>query len=112
MGLGKMSRVFIDIIERTPVKDVEGFSHMEDSIIASVRASKEDRHGSKAWANRAAFSLATAMFRFRALPGITIKPEMAIVCAEGRYRILGIEDVGGRGLYIEALTEITEPSIA
>jgi predicted transcriptional regulator len=107
-----MSRVFIDIIGRRSVVDAEGFSHMEDSIIASVRASKEDRHGSKAWANRAVFSSATAMFRFRALPGISVRPDMAIVCAEGRYRILSVEDVGGRGMYIEALTEITKPSMA
>ena len=79
--------------QRKPVKDTEGFSQMEDTIIASVRASKEDRHGSKVCANRAVFSSATAMFRLRALPGITVKPEMAIVCVEGRYRIVGIEFV-------------------
>jgi len=111
MSLGKLN-TFIDIIERKPVKDTEGFSQMEDTIIASVRAAKEDRHGSKAWANRAAFSSATAMFRFRMLPGITVRPDMAIVCAEGPYKILSVEDVGGRGMYIEALTEITEPSMA
>ena len=89
----------------------EGFSHMEDTILASVRAQKEDRHGSKAWANRAAFSTAAAMFRFRAIPGIAVKPEMAIVCAEGRYRVLSVEDAGGRGMYYEALAEITGPAM-
>lgn len=110
MSLGKMN-IFIDIIKRKPLTDAEGFSHMENVVVASVRAFMEVRHGSKAWANRAAFSSATALFRFRAIPGIAITPEMTIVCHEGRYRILSIEDVGGRGMYMEALTEITEPSV-
>jgi len=111
MSFGKLN-TFIDIIERKPVKDTEGFTHTTDTVIASVRANREDRHGSKKWANLAAFSSATAMFRFRVLPGVSVRPDMAIVCAEGRYRILSVEDVGGRGMYIEALTEITEPSMA
>lgn len=111
LSFGKLASVFIDIIEQRSVTDAEGFSHMEDTVIASVRASKEDRHGSKAWANRAAFSSATAVFRFRTIPGITVKPEMTIVCGDGRYRILSVEDVGGRGLYYEVLTGITEPSM-
>ena len=54
MGLGKMN-TFVDIISVKPVKDGEGFTEKGDVILASVRAYKEDRHGSEKWANRAAF---------------------------------------------------------
>ena len=55
MSFGKM-RTFVDIISTNPVKDSEGFAEKGDVILASVRAYKEDRHGSETWANRAAFS--------------------------------------------------------
>jgi hypothetical protein len=54
MGFGKM-RTFVDIISTKPVKDSEGFAEKGDVILASVRAYKEDKHGSEKWANRAAF---------------------------------------------------------
>ena len=101
---------FIDIIERRPVKDTERFSQTVDEIIASIRAYKEDRHATVAWANRAAFSNATALFRFRVIPEVTIKPEMIIVCADGRYRVLSVEDVKNRNMYLEALSIKVEPA--
>ena len=102
---------FIDIIKMEPVKDADGFPHMTDIVVASVRAYKEDRHGNQTWANRAVFTTATALFRFRVLPGITIEPGMAVACSDGRYRILSVEDVKGRRMYLEALAEKIEPSM-
>ena len=110
MSVGKMSTL-CDIIFTEPVKDKEGFTTKVDTILASVRAYKEDRHGSEAWANRAAFSTATALFRFRRIPGVEIDTTLSIACADGRYRILSVEDVRSRGRYIEALCEKTEPSM-
>ncbi len=46
MGFGKM-KTFVDIISVKPVKDSEGFTEKDDVILASVRAYKEDRHGSE-----------------------------------------------------------------
>jgi len=71
MGFGKM-RTFVDIISTNPVKDSEGFAEKCDVILASVRAYKEDRHGSEKWANRAVFSQASALFRFRKIPNLEI----------------------------------------
>ena len=110
MSVGKMSTL-CDIIFTAPGKDAEGFAQMNSTILASVRAYKEDRHGNEAWANRAAFSTATALFRFRRIPGVEIDTTLSIMCADGRYRILSAEDVRGRGRYIEALCEKTEPSM-
>jgi len=96
---------FIDIILTKPVKDYEGFAITKDTILASVRAYKEERHGNEQWANRAAFSTATALFRFRMIPGIAITTALVLVCDSGRYNVISVEDVSGRGMYMEVLAE-------
>lgn len=55
MSFGKMNS-FIDIISIENVIDEEGFSEKKESILASVRAYKEDRHSNRMWANMSAFS--------------------------------------------------------
>ena len=110
MSYGKMN-TFIDIITTEPMKDDEGFVSSGDNILASLRAYKEERHGTEKWANRAAFSTATALFRFRKIPSLEINTSLYIVCSDGRYRILSVEDVKGRGMYIEVLTEKLEPVV-
>src|SRR5690625_4371953 len=92
MSFGKM-RTFIDIVTREIVKDEESFSEETDRILASVTAYKEERFGSKTWANRAAFSEANALFRFRNIPDLTIKPKMFIVCDDGRYEVVSVDNV-------------------
>lgn len=109
MSFGKMN-TFIDVITSQPIKDNEGFVSKGDTIIASVRAYKEDRHGNESWKNRAIFTNASALFRFRCIPGLTIKTNMTIVCVTGRYNIVSVEDVKGRGMYTEVLCEKVEKS--
>jgi len=104
MSFGKMN-TFVDIISPKRVKDSEGFAEKGDVILALVRAYKEDRHGSETWANRAAFSQASALFRFRRIPNLEITTDLVLVCSDGRYNIISVEDVKGRGMYIEALAE-------
>ena len=110
VSFGKMN-TFIDVISTAPAKDVEGFAAETDTILASVRAYKEDRHGSERWSNMAVFSTASSLFRFRTIPNLEITAGMIITCADGRYRILSAEDVRGRGMYIEVLAERLEPSV-
>ena len=109
MAFGKMNS-FIDIIETTQNKDAAGFAQPRDTIVASIRAYKEERHGNKTWSNRAAFSTATVMFRFRAIPDLEVVPSLFISCNGKRYKILSTEDVRGRGMYVEVLAERIEPS--
>ncbi|ABZ85472.1 phage head-tail adaptor, putative [Heliomicrobium modesticaldum Ice1] len=104
MGFGKMNS-FIDIITTVPVKDPEGFVGGGDTVLASIRAYKEDKHGNERWANMAAFSEASSLFRFRKPPGLDITTDNVIACADGRYNILSVEDVRGRGMYIEVLAK-------
>jgi hypothetical protein len=103
--------VFIDILTTEPVKDDEGFVNTGDTVLARTRAYKEERHGNEKWASRAAFSTATALFRFRRIPDLTVDTSLFIICAGVRYRILSAEDVKGRGMYVEVLAEKLEPSV-
>ena len=110
MSFGKMN-TFIDIISTEPIKDKDGFATIGDNILASVRAYKEDRHGSERWANRASFSSATSLFRFRKISGLRVTSEMVIVCDDGRYQILSVDDVRNRGMFVEVLAEKIEPTV-
>ena len=104
MGLGKIN-TFIDIILVERIKDDEGFSKVNDNILATIRAYKEERHGNETWKNRASFSQATTMFQFRKLPNISITTEHFIVCKGTKYNIVSVEDIRDKGMYMEVLAE-------
>lgn len=110
MSFGKMNG-FADIVITKRVKDNEGFSTTVDEILASVRVYREGRHGSQRWANLSAFSEATDLFRFRCIPGLTVTTGLTIVCDGSRYDIVSVEDVKGRGMYIEVLAKRSEATI-
>lgn len=104
MSFGKMN-TFIDIVSVTKKKDSEGFSVDAEEVLASVRAYREGRHGSQRWANLAAFSVSTDLFRFRTIPGIDITTDHILVCEDGRFDITSVEDVKSRGMYTEVLAK-------
>ncbi|MGQ4666843.1 head-tail adaptor protein [Metabacillus halosaccharovorans] len=104
MSFGKM-RTMIDIIQTQSIKDEDGFTTEEELTLASIRAYKEDRHGNEAWKNRASFSTATSLFRFRKPRDFTVTTSLKIVCKEDRYNILSFEDLKERGMYLEVLAE-------
>ena len=109
MAFGKMN-AFIDIVESSISKDSEGFATSADLVLKSVRAYREDRHGTTMWANRAAFSTASCLFRFRVIPNIEITTKLQILCGGKRYKILSVEDIRNRGMYTECLCERLEVS--
>ena len=109
MSFGKMN-TFIDLVEKQTVRDSEGFSTETDVILASVRAYREGRHGNEKWANRAQFSEATDLFCFRRIPNVAVTTAMVVVNNEGRFEITSVEDVKGRGMYIEVLAKEVKPS--
>lgn len=110
MSFGKMNG-FADIVKTKQVKDSEGFTHSEDEVLASVRVYREGRHGSQRWANLAAFSEATDLFRFRCIPGLTVTTDHVLVTEDGRYDIVSVENVKGRGMYIEVLAKRSESTV-
>ena len=109
MSFGKMN-TFIDLVDKQTVRDSEGFSTETDIVLASVRAYREGRHGNEKWANRAQFSEATDLFRFRCIPGVTITTALVVVNDGGRFEITSVENVKGRGMYIEVLAKEVKPS--
>lgn len=104
MSFGKMNG-FADIVITKRIKDSEGFSTSVDEVLASVRVYREGRHGSQRWANLAAFSEATDLFRFRCLPGLTVTTDHIIVSGGERFEITSVENVKGRGMYTEVLAK-------
>ena len=100
----------ITIVQTVQNKDAAGFATFDDTVLATVRAYREDRHGTTIWANRAGFSTASCLFRFRAIPGVTVDTKLQILCGGERFKILSAEDVRGRGMYIEVLAERLEAS--
>ena len=78
MSFGKMNG-FADIVITKRVKDNEGFSTTVDEVLASVRV--------------------------RRILGLTITTDHILVCEDGRFEITSVEDVKGRGMYIEVLAK-------
>ena len=109
MSFGKMNTQ-IQITHKRVALDDEGFQTESDIVIADVRAYRDGRHGSEKWANRAAFSEATDLFRFRAIPGVKISTDMRLLCGDSVFEITSVEDVKGRGMYIEVLAKEVQSS--
>lgn len=109
MSFGKMNTQ-IQITQKQITLDDEGFQTESDVVVATARAYREGRHGSEKWANRAAFFEATDLFRFRTIPGLTVTTDMRLICGGSVFEITSVEDVKGRGMYIEALAKEMKPS--
>lgn len=104
MSLGLMNKP-AKICEKTFITDPEGFSSQRVAVLASIRVFVEGRHGSERWANLAAFSEATELFRFRKIPNLNITTKQYIIFNDEEYDILSVENVKGRNMYIEVLAK-------
>ena len=104
MSFGKMTEN-IEILTAVPGKDAEGFRIPGDTVIANVRAYFEPKNSTEKWRNNATFAEASALFRFRTIPGIKVDSTMVILCGGERYNIISAEDVRGRGMYVEVLAK-------
>lgn len=101
---------YINFFLKQQVTDEEGFKSETEVWLKSVRAYREGRHGSERWANRASFTDATDLFRFRAAPDFRPTTDMFIEYKNERFEITSIEDIKGRGMYIEILARQVKPS--
>lgn len=99
---------FVDIIKKTKTQDSDGFTATSETVVQTVRCYREGRHGSIRWANLAAFSEATDLFRIRTIPGFELTREYLLMIDGERFEILSVEDVKGRGLYLELLAKRIE----
>ena len=108
MALGLMNKS-IEIVSLTHTTDSMGFSVDTTTTVLSTMAYVEGRHGSERWANLSTFSEATELFRFRK-PSVEINTKLYIIYKSKRYDILSVEDVKGRGMYLEVLAKMSESS--
>ncbi len=109
MSFGKMN-TFIELTKKEVTVDEEGFKSEQEVTLAAVRAYREGRHGSERWANMAAFSEATDLFRFRAIPSVSVTTDLALLCDGDRFEITSVEDVKGRGMYLEVMAKVVKAS--
>ena len=110
MSYGKM-KGFALIKQLYKQKDADGFTKDAELILAKVRCYREGRHGSARWANLSTFTQATDMFRFRVIPDVTVTPDLYIDYQGERFKILSVENIRGRGMYLEILAEKVESCI-
>ncbi len=109
MALGSMNKP-ATLATLAKTVDSEGFTTEAETTVASIRVYQEGRHGSERWANLASFSEATDLFRFRRIPGVEVTTKHYLVLGGVRYDIVSVEDVRGRGVYVEALAKRVEAS--
>jgi hypothetical protein len=110
MGVSQMD-VFIQVIAREPVKDAEGFGTQQDIVLFSGRAYKSvTEGGSERWRNEAVFSEELTSFRLRCVPGLKITTEHFIVDEDGRYNITKVDNVSGRGMYVNLTASLIKPA--
>ena len=109
MGLGLMNKRAQLCIETENI-DAEGFNCKAVAVIVEIRVFVEGRHGSERWANLAAFTEATELFRFRRIPKLEITTKHYLICEGKRYDILSVENVKGRNMYTEVLAKRVEAS--
>ena len=109
MSFGKMAQS-IEIVATEPVKDDEGFGIARDTVIAKVRAYYEPKNSTERWRSNAVFADASAMFRFRKIPGVTVDTTMTVIHGGKRYGIISAENVRGRNMYVEILAKAVSGS--
>lgn len=101
---------FISIVRLSNTTDSEGFISATVSVLATVRAFREGRHGSETWRNRAAFTEASDLYRIRKIPNLTVKTDMQLWDGDEKFDIVSVENVKGRNMYVEILVKEVKPS--
>lgn len=108
MGIQLNKRV--EVYKKEITSDLEGFTRKNKVSLGFTRMSREGRHGSQMWANYATFSEATDLFKCRRDPNIEITTSCFLLVDGVEYDILSVENVKGKGLYLEILAKRTEAS--
>ena len=103
MSFGKMNGLAL-IKRHYKEKDSDGFKNDTDCY-------REGRHGSKRWVNLASFTDATDLFRFRAIPNLNITTDYVLEYEGEVFKILSVENVKGKGMYVEILAKKVESAV-
>ncbi len=101
LRIGRLTAM-LTILRKTRDTDDEGFSDQTLTAVATVPCYRERRSASLSRTNDATFSEATDLFQFRVVSGVTFSTDYVIECGGERFTPLSVEDIKGRGVYIEA----------
>ena len=104
MSLGLMNKK-AQLCAKANIIDSEGFFRPNVAVLAEIRVFVEEKHGSERWANLAAFSEATHIFRFRKIPNLDVTTKHYLIYNGEEYNILFVENVKGRNMYVEAMAK-------
>ena len=99
----RKAKFIINIIAAEQVKDADGFTSTVDTTVASVRAYFEQKNSTERWRSMAQNNEVNALFRLRTIPEVELNNRHIIVCEGKRYNIYSVEDIRGRGMYLEIL---------
>ena len=55
------------------------------------------------------FGKPPTLFRFRVIPGVSVTTDLALLCDGDRFEITSVEDVKGRGMYLEVMAKVVKP---
>lgn len=110
MSFGKMNGLAL-IKRHYKEKDSDGFKNDTDLVLASIHCYREGRHGSKRWVNLVSFTDATDLFRFRAIPNLKITTDYVLEYEGEVFKILSVENVKGKGMYVEVLAKKVESAV-
>ena len=110
MSFGKMNGLAF-IKKHYKEKDSDGFKNDTDLVLASIHCYREGRHGSKRWVNLSSFTDATDLFRFRAIPNLKITTDYVLEYEGEVFKILSVENVKGKGMYVEVLAKKVESAV-
>ncbi len=110
MGIGGKFTAQIKIVSSVRLKDADGFAKDNNRTLAVVRAHIDRKNASEVWANRAAFSDASVLFRVRRIPGVDLRTDYKIIYNGTEYNIVSVEDIRGRGMYYDIFAREVTPS--
>ena len=110
MSFGKMNGLAL-IKRHYKEKDSDGFKNDTDLVLASIHCYREGRHGSKRWVNLSSFTDATDLFRFRAIPNLKVTTDYVLEYEGEVFKILSVENVKGKGMYVEVLAKKVESAV-
>ena len=110
MSFGKMNGLAL-IKRHYKEKDGDGFKNDTDFVLASIHCYREGRHGSKRWVNLSSFTDATDLFRFRAIPNLKVTTDYVLEYEGEVFKILSVENVKGKGMYVEVLAKKVESTV-
>jgi SPP1 family predicted phage head-tail adaptor len=103
MNAGDLRHMIILIPPGTPGKDADGFNTIDDGLPITVKAARENLHGTEGMEAARVTGRAAAKFTIRYLAGLTNHWKLTAFGVE--YNILYVDDIRGLHRWIEILAE-------